>query len=97
MELVGRQAQLNLLARLLSESRRRGSAVLVRGPAGIGKSALLAEAAILAEARGCRVLRTSGVEAESDIPYAGLQLLLRPLAAGRSELAAPHRQALDAA
>ncbi|MEU9133123.1 AAA family ATPase [Kitasatospora sp. NPDC048540] len=72
MELAGRQAQPDLLARLLSESRSRGSAVLVRGPAGIGKSALLAEAAVLAEAGGYGLLRTSGVEAESDIPYAGL-------------------------
>ncbi|MBO1418683.1 LuxR family transcriptional regulator [Streptomyces sp. FH025] len=97
MELVGRQKQVDLLARLLSDSRSRGSAVLVRGPAGIGKTALLAEAAALAEASGYRVLRTSGVEAESDIPYAGLQMLLRPLAAGTRELTAPHRQALEAA
>ncbi|MFJ7905716.1 ATP-binding protein [Kitasatospora sp. NPDC096204] len=97
MELVGRQKQVDLLARLLSESRSRGNAVLVRGPAGIGKTALLAEAAVLAEASGYRVLRTSGVEAESEIPYAGLQMLLHPLAAGTPELTAPHRQALDAA
>lgn len=97
MDLVGREEHLRLLARLLSESRSRGSAVIVRGAAGIGKTALLAEAAVLAEASGYRVLRTSGVEAESDIPYAGLQMLLRPLAAGTSELTAPHRQALDAA
>ncbi|MGW3071785.1 MULTISPECIES: helix-turn-helix transcriptional regulator [unclassified Kitasatospora] len=97
MELVGRHQQVGLLTRLLSESRSRGSAVLVRGPAGIGKTALLAEAAVLAEASGYRVLRTSGVEAERGIPYAGLRMLLRPLAAGTAELAAPHRQALEAA
>ncbi|WP_034263638.1 ATP-binding protein [Actinospica robiniae] len=97
MDLVGRQGHLDLLARLLSESPSRGSAVLVRGMAGIGKTALLAEAAVLAEVSGYRVLRTGGVEAESDIPYAGLQMLLRPLAAGMADLAAPHRQALDAA
>jgi predicted ATPase len=88
---------LDLLAGLLSEAPSRGSAVLVRGAAGIGKTALLAQAAVLAEAAGYRVLRTGGVEAESDIPYAGLQMLLRPIAAGTAELTAPHRQALDAA
>ncbi|TDU01862.1 regulatory LuxR family protein [Streptomyces sp. 846.5] len=97
MDLIGRQGQLDLLARLLSESPRRGSAVLVHGPAGIGKTALLAEAAVLAQASGFHVLRTSGVEAESDIPYAGLQLLLQPLAAGAADLTAAHRRAWDAA
>ncbi|MFC1405625.1 MULTISPECIES: AAA family ATPase [Streptacidiphilus] len=97
MDLIGRQGQLDLLARLLAESPRRGSAVLVHGPAGIGKTALLAHAAGLARASGYRVLRTSGVEAESDIPYAGLQLLLQPLAAGAADLTATHRRAWDAA
>ncbi|OIJ65410.1 AAA family ATPase [Streptomyces mangrovisoli] len=97
MELVGRDDQLDLLRRLLAEPRGRGTAVLVRGAPGIGKTALLAETAALAEGFGHQVLRTSGAEAESDIPYAGLQLVLRPLAAGAAQLAAPHRQALDTA
>ncbi|MEU9386698.1 AAA family ATPase, partial [Streptomyces sp. NPDC048279] len=70
---------------------------MVRGAPGIGKTALLAEAAALAEGLGYRVLSTSGAEAESDIPYAGLQLVLRPLDAGAADLAAPHRKALDTA
>lgn len=97
MELIGRGEQLDLLRRLLADPRSHGSALLVRGAPGIGKTALLAETAALAEGLGFRILRTSGVEAESDIPYAGLQLVLRPLAAGAAELAAPHRQALDTA
>ncbi|MGY5047183.1 AAA family ATPase [Streptomyces sp. 900105755] len=97
MELIGRDDQLDLLRRLLAEPRSHGSAVLVRGAPGIGKTALLAEAAALAERQGHRVLRTSGAEAECDIPYAGLQLVLRPLAAGAADLSAPHRQALDTA
>jgi AAA ATPase-like protein len=88
---------MDLLRRLLAQPRNHGGAVLVRGAPGIGKTALLAETAALAEGLGYRVLRTSGVEAESDIPYAGLQLVLRPLAAGATELAAPHQQALDTA
>jgi DNA-binding CsgD family transcriptional regulator len=97
VELVGRDDQLDLLRRSLADPRSHGSALLVRGAPGIGKTALLAETAALAERLGYRILRTSGVEAESDIPYAGLQLVLRPLAAGAAELAAPHRQALDTA
>lgn len=97
MDLIGRDEHLGLLGRLLSQAPSRGSAVIVRGPAGIGKTALLAAAAALAGASGHRVLRVSGVEAESDIPYAGLQMLLRPLAAGMPELTGPHRRALEAA
>jgi len=97
VDLIGRQGHLDLLVHLLAESPNRGSAVLFRGPAGIGKTTVLAEAAALAEASGYRVLRTSGVEAESGIPYAGLHMLLRPLTTGSPELAAPHRQTLDAA
>ncbi|MGQ4385592.1 ATP-binding protein [Streptomyces sp. SAS_270] len=97
MELIGRNDQLDLLRRLLDDPRGHASAVLIHGAPGIGKTALLAETAALAERLGYRVLRTSGVEAESDVPYAGLQLVLRPLSAGAAELAAPHRQALDTA
>jgi DNA-binding CsgD family transcriptional regulator len=97
VELVGRGEQLALLRRMLAEAGSRGSAVLVRGAPGIGKSALLAEAAASAEGLGFRVLRAVGVEAESDIPYAGLQQLLRPLGAAIADLAAPQRSALQAA
>jgi DNA-binding CsgD family transcriptional regulator len=97
VELIGRGKELGLLRHALSEAGTRGSAVLVRGAPGIGKSALLAEAAALAQATGFRVLRAVGVEAEADIPYAGLQQLLRPLGAGTADLAAPQRSALQAA
>jgi predicted ATPase len=97
VELIGRDDQLAPLRRLLAGPRSDAGAVLVRGAPGIGKTALLAETAAVAEGLGYRVLRTSGVEAERDIPYAGLQLVLRPLATGAADLAAPHRQALDTA
>ncbi|WP_218878017.1 ATP-binding protein [Streptomyces sp. TLI_55] len=97
MELIGRDDQLQLVRRLLAEPRGHGAAVLVRGAPGIGKTALLTRTAALAEELGYQVLRTSGAEAESDIAYAGLQLILRPLATGAADLAASDRQALDAA
>ncbi|WP_194918881.1 ATP-binding protein [Catenulispora rubra] len=97
MELIGRGEQLGLLRGMLADTRHRGSAVLVRGAPGIGKSALLAEAAVAAEELGFRVLRTVGVEVENGLPYAGLQQLLRPLIAEMAHLAAPQRSALQAA
>jgi hypothetical protein len=43
------------------------------------------------------VLTTSGVQSESDLPFAGLHLLLRPVLGGVKELPAPQRAALEAA
>jgi DNA-binding CsgD family transcriptional regulator len=51
--------------------------VAVTGEAGIGKTALLAQ--VLDEADGFRVLRGRGFESETEIPYAGLLALVRPL------------------
>lgn len=77
--LHGRERECALIARLLDGARERRSAVLVvRGEAGIGKSALLGYAA--ARADGMRVLRGGGVESESELPYAAAHQLLRPVA-----------------
>jgi DNA-binding CsgD family transcriptional regulator len=75
--LYGRNDEQARLSSLLDEARdhRRSAALLLRGEAGIGKSALLAEAA----ARAPRVLRATGVEAESGIAFAGLNQLLWPV------------------
>ncbi|TDD60604.1 helix-turn-helix transcriptional regulator [Actinomadura darangshiensis] len=73
--LYGRDAELAAIEDLLGRARAGRSGTLVlRGEAGIGKSALLDHAA---EAAGdMRVLRGTGVEYESGMPYAGLHLLL---------------------
>ncbi|MFI7699513.1 AAA family ATPase [Nonomuraea sp. NPDC049480] len=77
--LHGRERECGLITRLLDDARDRRSGVLVvRGEAGIGKSALLDFAA--ARARGMRVLRGGGVESESELPYAAAHQLLRPVA-----------------
>lgn len=96
MELVGREEQLGLLHDALSEAESRGATILIRGAPGIGKTALLAAAQDLAESMGFQVLRAVGVEAESDIPFAGLQQLLRPLSLVPAG-GAPQRLALAAA
>jgi DNA-binding CsgD family transcriptional regulator len=76
--LVGRDAELGRLLRLLADARlgRSGSLVL-RGDAGVGKTAVL-EAAIAA-ATGFLVLRTIGIASEAEVPFAGLDALLRPI------------------
>ncbi|MEV5571348.1 AAA family ATPase [Spirillospora sp. NPDC052269] len=53
-----------------------GRALVLRGEAGVGKSALLDHAADLAALDGHLVIRATGVEAESELPYAGLHQLL---------------------
>ncbi|TMR88066.1 LuxR C-terminal-related transcriptional regulator [Nonomuraea basaltis] len=71
--LYGRQAEQSVIGGLLEG---RSGALVVRGEAGIGKSALLEFSA--ASTRG-RVLRVTGVEPETDLPFAALHLLLRPV------------------
>ncbi|MGI5325277.1 helix-turn-helix transcriptional regulator [Actinomadura nitritigenes] len=73
--LYGRDEELATIDRLLGQVREgRGRTLVLRGEAGIGKTALLDHAA--AEASGMRVLRGTGVEYESGMPYAGLHMLL---------------------
>ncbi|MFI5905997.1 ATP-binding protein [Dactylosporangium sp. NPDC051541] len=76
--LHGREHECGLIDSLLDDARAGRSGVLVvRGEAGIGKSALLEFA--VARAAGMRVLRARGVEAEAEFPYAAVHQLLRPV------------------
>lgn len=77
--LIGREPERGRIAGLLDGVSERGGALLVRGAAGLGKSALLADAAHQARQRGMTVLSTTGVQAEANLPFAALHLLLRPL------------------
>ncbi|HEX2105013.1 MAG TPA: AAA family ATPase [Solirubrobacteraceae bacterium] len=94
--LVGRDAQQRGLDALLQSARDERSAVLViRGEAGIGKTALLDYAA--ERATGMRVLRCVGVEAEHELPFAGIHQLLRPCVDLVDRLPAPQAAALNSA
>ncbi|QLY31261.1 AAA family ATPase [Nocardia huaxiensis] len=88
----GREAEIAALDSLLAEAEGgEAGALVLRGEAGIGKSALLSRTAEAATERGFRVLRATGTEAESTLPYAGLHLLL---GRARTHLAAlPEAQA----
>jgi DNA-binding CsgD family transcriptional regulator/tetratricopeptide (TPR) repeat protein len=94
--LVGREVERRELDSLLSSAREEQSAVLVlRGEPGIGKTALLEYAA--AEAVDMRVLRCVGIEAEHELPFAGIHQLVRPCLDLVDRLPAPQAAALQAA
>ena len=84
------------LERVLHHVRAGRSAVLVlRGEAGIGKTALLEYVA--AQAGGCRVARAAGVQAEMELAFAGLHHLCAPMLDGMGSLPAPQQEALQVA
>ena len=94
--LIGRETELAGLGRLLDEAREgRSGALLLRGEAGIGKTALLDHAAQVAD--GFRVLRATGIESEAELPYATLHQLLHPLQDRIEHLADPQARALRGA
>src|SRR5689334_338250 len=67
--LVEREGELELLRRLVGEAAEgRGSLLMLDGPAGIGKSGLLAAGHDHAAARGFQLLRARGGELERGFP-----------------------------
>lgn len=94
--LYGRSAECGLIDNVFDGARRgRAGALVLRGEAGIGKSALLQYAA--EQAGDARVLDIRGVQAESGLPFAGLHALLYPVRYHMSSLSLPQRRALNAA
>jgi DNA-binding CsgD family transcriptional regulator len=79
------------------ESVRAGqSRVLVlRGEAGVGKTALLDY--LLERASGCRIARAAGVESEMELTFAGLQQLCAPMLDRLRRLPGPQGDALATA
>jgi ATP-dependent Clp protease ATP-binding subunit ClpA len=72
--LLGRRSECEALDRLLGAVRRGESrALVVRGEAGVGKTALLEY--LVERASGCRIARATGVESEVELAFAGLQQL----------------------
>src|SRR5262252_4145542 len=79
-ELLDRDAELRALTRQVAAVRGgAGRVVVVDGPAGIGKSSLLAVVARGAEADGVVVLRARGGPLEQDAPWGVARQLLEPL------------------
>ena len=96
-ELIEREQESAVLDALVDRLRDGGGAIVVRGAAGIGKSALLQRVRQRAVAHGARTLVTVGVESEAEFAFAGLHQLLRPVIGGLAQLPDSQRQALDAA
>ncbi|MFJ8961875.1 AAA family ATPase [Lentzea sp. NPDC102401] len=96
--LLGRATERRALAALVEQAASgSGGAVVVLGAPGIGKSALVAEAAARAADRGIRVITAVGVESEEDVPFAGLHQLVHQLRDGIDDLPGRQRAALRAA
>jgi DNA-binding CsgD family transcriptional regulator len=87
---VGREAQLSRLRTVVDTVRTQGQVLVVLGDAGMGKTALLADAAQRARAAGLRVLWATARESEANLAFAGLHQLLSPVLGGAADL--PRRQ-----
>jgi hypothetical protein len=94
--MFGRQSELAVLDGLVAGARAGQSQVLVlRGEAGIGKTALLEY--LETRAVGCHIVRLAGVEAEMELAYAGLHQLCAPFLDRLNRLPDPQRSALGTA
>jgi DNA-binding CsgD family transcriptional regulator len=92
-QLFGRARERGVLDRLLDGGR--GGVLVLHGEAGVGKSALL-EYAVEA-AREFRIVKTSGVEADMELPFAAAQQLCSALLDLSDRLPPPQHEALGVA
>jgi predicted ATPase len=84
------------LGRLLGKVQAgESAAVVVRGEAGIGKTALLDHC--VGHAVGFSVARVAGAESEMELPFAGLHQLCAPMLADVGNLPEPQQNALRVA
>ncbi|HEY3958909.1 MAG TPA: AAA family ATPase [Solirubrobacteraceae bacterium] len=94
--LLGRRSECAALDELVASVRSGPSRALVlRGEAGVGKSALLDY--LVQHTSGCGIARATGVEAEMELAYAGLQQLCAPFLDRLEHLPGPQRDALGTA
>ena len=84
--LLERDRELARIGECLQRARQgRGGALVVEGPAGIGKTALLAAGRDAAEGEGFRVLRARGNELEREFAFGVVRQLVEPMLAAASE------------
>jgi len=94
--LFGREAECAAVEGLIAAAGfSRSGALVVRGEPGVGKSALLEHAIV--QATKMRVLRWGGIEAESELAFAALHQLVRPILDRRDQLAEPQAASLAGA
>ncbi len=93
--LVGRSAATRRIDAVTDAARAgRGGALVLRGEAGIGKTALLEHTRRVA---GLTVIGASGAEFEKELPFAALHQLCLPVLDRLGELPPAHRTALQIA
>ena len=96
VSLRGRDSECEALRGLIATVRAGSSGVLVlRGEAGVGKSALLSY--LSEQAEGFRCIDVAGVESDMELAFAGLQQLCSPLIHHLDRLPEPQREALNVA
>jgi DNA-binding CsgD family transcriptional regulator len=92
--LRGRADECAVLDDFVSSIRQsRSRALVIRGEAGIGKTALLEH--LLESGSDLSVVRALGVESEMELAYASLHQLCAPLLDRLDRLPAPQREALE--
>jgi DNA-binding CsgD family transcriptional regulator len=96
MKLIDRHTECGVLDRLVETVRAGESrAIVVSGPAGVGKTALLDYVA--EQVSGCRLVRAAGVQSEMELPFAALHQVCVPLLGNLERLPVPQRDALQIA
>jgi DNA-binding CsgD family transcriptional regulator len=91
--LLGRADECRALERLLAEALAgRSGVVVLRGEAGVGKSALIEY--LSGRAAGWRVASVAGVESEMELAFSGIHQLCAPLLGFLERLPDPQRRAL---
>lgn len=94
--LLGRADECAALNDVISTARSgTGRALVLRGEAGVGKTALLEY--LREQGKGFRSTGVVGVESDMELAFAGLQQLCAPLLAHVDELPGPQREALEVA
>src|SRR3954453_8952850 len=92
--LFGRDADLRHVRQFLEASGRRGGALVLTGEPGVGKGAVLAHAAAVADDDGLKVVTVRGDGLAVDAAFSGLDRIVAPLRHGLRSLAPAHRSAL---
>ena len=86
-KLLERSEELARVESALADARRgRGTFIVIEGPAGIGKTAVLASVRSAAASEGMRVLRSRGAELERDFAFGVVRQLFEPALAETPEL-----------
>jgi DNA-binding CsgD family transcriptional regulator len=78
--IAGRDAELASVREFVASVTDGAAALVLQGEAGVGKTTVWSEAIVLAEAQGCRVLRTRPAESETTLSFSALGDLLEPVA-----------------